>query len=295
VSYHAVGEFLRARRDQIRPEDAGLVNNGRRRVPGLRRDELAMLAGISTEYYTRLEQGRDHHPSEQVLDAVARALSLDEDGRAHLHRLAAAPDRRRTSPRRPAQARASVRQLIDSWTTTPAYVQSRHLDVIASNALAQALSPMFAPGSNLLRAIFLDARAQDLLPDWKVKVQSLVASLRANIGADTDDPRLTELVGELSVKSPEFVRLWSRHDARCPAGDGTHLMFHPDVGQLELHYDKFTVTAADCQTLVTYHAIRGSSTEQALILLSTLARTPRDPRISEGGDSMSASSLRAPE
>jgi transcriptional regulator with XRE-family HTH domain len=147
----------------------------------LRRDELAMLAGISTEYYTRLEQGRDHHPSAQVLDAVARALGLDEAATAHLHSLAA-PHRRTRA--KVAKIRPSVQMLLDSWQTIPAYVQSRHLDVVASNAMAVALSPIYTPGENVLRSVLLDEAAQEFLPGWESRLPGLVASLRAMAGPD---------------------------------------------------------------------------------------------------------------
>ena len=266
-----IGEYLRARRELVRPEEVGLVDNGRRRVSGLRRDELAMLAGISTEYYTRLEQGRDQHPSAQVLDAVARALGLDDDARAHLHGLATPVPRGRRGRRQSDRVRPSVQQLLDSWHTTPAYVQGRHLDVLAVNALASAISPMFTPGTNLLRAILLDPAVQDLLPGWQDKVGGLVSSLRAMVGPDVDDPRLTDLVGELSVKSETFRRAWSRHDVRPRPGGGIHHMRHPLVGDLELQYDKFAVSGSPGQQLVVYHAAPASRTAEALAMLASVS------------------------
>ncbi|MFZ4894336.1 helix-turn-helix domain-containing protein [Plantibacter sp. Mn2098] len=271
MSTNLIGEYLRARREQVRPEAVGLVDSGRRRVAGLRRDELAMLAGISTEYYTRLEQGRDKHPSLQVLESVARALNLDDDGRTHLYHLATPKPARRNAAKRTERVRPSVQQLLDSWTDTPAYVHGPHLDVLASNPLARALSPMFTPGRNVLRETFLEPDVHELLPDWETKVVTLVSALRAMVGPDVEDPRLTELVGELSVKSPVFARLWSQHDARPQSGSGTHVMQHQSVGELQLTYDKFQVAGAQAQTLVIYHADAGSSTAQALHLLSTLA------------------------
>jgi transcriptional regulator with XRE-family HTH domain len=266
-----VGEYLRARRELVRPGDVGISVTGRRRVPGLRRDELAMLAGISTEYYTRLEQGRDHHPSAQVLDAVARALRLDDDATAHLHALAEPTPRRRRRQRRAEHVQPSIQRLLDSWHHTPAFVQGRYMDVLAANALAETLSPMFSPGVNLIRAAFLDLAVRDLLLDWDTRVEGTVAGLRALIGPDVDDPRLVELVGELSVRSEDFRRLWSRHDVRPQAGGGTHRMRHPQVGELQLHYDKFHVAGADGQLLVIYQAEPGSRSEQALSLLASIA------------------------
>ncbi|WP_239117176.1 helix-turn-helix domain-containing protein [Planotetraspora phitsanulokensis] len=262
-----IGEYLRARRELIRPEDVGLPGNGHRRVPGLRRDELAMLAGISTEYYTRLEQGRDRRPSPQVLDAIARALGLDEDATAHLHALGTPEEPRR---RRPERVRQGVQPLLDAWHNTPAYIQGPFQDVLAANRLAAALSPIFSPGNNILRSVLLDPAAQELLPGWQNRVSSLVAALRAMVGPDVNDPRLTDLVGELSVKSDLFRRLWSRHDAKPHPGGGVHHLRHPIVGDLELHYEKFAVTGADGQLLVVYRAEPGSPSADALTLLGSL-------------------------
>ncbi|GAA1270282.1 transcriptional regulator [Planotetraspora silvatica] len=262
-----IGEYLRARRELIRPEDVGLPHNGHRRVPGLRRDELAMLAGISTEYYTRLEQGRDRRPSPQVIDAIARALGLDEDATAHLHALGAPEEPRR---RRPERVRPGVQSVLDVWHNTPAYVQGPFQDVLAANRLAMALSPIFTPGTNVLRSVLLDPAVQEFLPGWQNRISSLVAALRVMVGPDVDNPRLTDLVGELSVKSDLFRRLWSRHDAKPHPGGGVHRLRHPIVGDLELRYEKFAVTGVDGQLLVVYHAEPGSPSADALTLLGSL-------------------------
>ena len=218
-----MGEYLRARRELVRPEDVGFRDLGRRRTPGLRREEVAMLAGVSADYYIRLEQGRDQHPSPQVLDALARALKLDEDATAHLHGLAQPSGQRRRRGSRPERAPAAITQLIMSWPATPAYVFGRYLDVLAANPLATALAPWFTVGENLVKGAFLDPRRRELRPDWERSLTGTVAALRANVGADTDDPRLTTLVGELSLRSEEFRQLWARHDAR-PKGSGTSVM-----------------------------------------------------------------------
>jgi transcriptional regulator with XRE-family HTH domain len=270
VSENGVGEYLRARRELLRPDEVGIPDSGRRRVPGLRRDELALLAGISTEYYTRLEQGSDHHPSAQVLDALARALRLDADATAHLHELAA-PTTRRRRPRRPEQVTASVRELLESWHTHPAFVSGRYLDVLAANPLMTALSPMYTPRRNILRAAFLDSAVGDLFCDPEDRLENVVAALRASVGSDVDDPRLTEIVGELFLKSADFRRLWSRHDVRPHVGGGVHKMHHPQVGDLELHFDKFQIAGADRQMMTVYRARPGSRSEQALSLLATIA------------------------
>jgi transcriptional regulator with XRE-family HTH domain len=270
VSANSVGEYLRARRELLRPDDVGIPDSGRRRVPGLRRDELALLAGISTEYYTRLEQGSDHHPSAQVLDAIARALRLDADATAHLHELAAPAGRRRRA-RRPEQVPPSVRQLLDCWPGNPAFVHGRFLDVLAANPLMTALSPMYTPGRNILRAAFLDSAVGDLFHDAELRLENVVSALRASVGPDVDDPGLTELIGELSLKSADFRRLWARHDVKPHVGTGVHRMRHPQVGELELHYDKFHLAGADRQMLTIYQAQPGSPSEQALTLLATIA------------------------
>ncbi|MCW8384152.1 helix-turn-helix domain-containing protein [Streptomyces justiciae] len=274
VNDNALGEYLRARREQIGPEDVGLASSGRRRVPGLRREELALLAGISADYYLRLEQGRDRNPSAQVLDALARALHLDADANAHLHRLARPErSRRRPAPRRPERAPDGIRQLVDSWPHTPAYVLGRMMDVLAANPLAQALTPILTPGTNLVRSTFLAPASAAMYGGWDVNAEGMVAALRALVGPDVDDPALNELVGELSVRSEHFRKLWSRHEVR-PKRSGIFTFEHPQVGPLELRQEKLLITDTDRQTLVVYHAEPGTPTAERLTLLAALASTP---------------------
>ena len=267
-----IGEFLRARRQLVRPEDVGLPNAGRRRVAGLRREELALLAGVSADYYTRLEQGRDQHPSEQVLDALARALQLDEAAAAHLHELARPSPRHSGGGASVERVRPGVRTLLETWDHTPAFVTGRLLDVLAANRLALALSPMHAVGGNLLRAIFLDPDARDAHPDRDAFGARIVATLRAAVGASLDDPRLTDLVRELSVGSDEFRRLWDRHIVRERA-DGWKTFEHPLLGRVELGYETFAINGrgAEGQILVAYHADPGSSSARALALLESMS------------------------
>ena len=277
---NALGEYLRARRELVSPESAGIPQVGRRRVPGLRRDELSLLAGVSTDYYVRLEQGRDRHPSPQVLDALARALQLDEEATAHLHALAGPERRAHRSGQGPERVPPSIRQLIAGWHDTPAYVQGRRLDVLAANPVATALSPLFTPGVNLLRAAFLDPAVRTLFGDhWESLAHNAIARLRALIGPEVDDP-LNELVGELSVRSDHFRSLWARHDIRARISGGTRHMYHPQVGELELHYENLQISGTDGQALIIYHADAGSHTAQALALLAKLA--------AEGGPSSAA-------
>ncbi|MGO9957914.1 MAG: helix-turn-helix transcriptional regulator [Solirubrobacteraceae bacterium] len=274
ASTNTIGEYLRARRELVRPEQAGLPDLGmRRRTPGLRREEVAMLAGVSADYYIRLEQGRDHHPSAQVLDALARALQLDDDATAYLHRLARPePQRRRRAPTRPERVPAGILALLDTWTDTPAYVYGRYMDVLAANPLACALSPFNEPGTNLVRAVFLDPRFHDLHEDWDAAAKATVAGLRALVGPDGDDSHLNELVGRLSVSSEPFRHLWARHDVRPKRSGVTHRE-HPQVGPIDLTYEKLPIPDADRMTLCIYHAIPGSPSAQALSLLATIVHT----------------------
>ena len=202
------GEYLRRRRAELQPADVGLPDTAFRRVQGLRREEVAQLAGVSTDYYTRLEQGRDLSPSEAVLDSLARALELDDAGRAHLQHLAhpARPTRRQT--RAVQRVRPTVQSMLDAWTGQPAFVLGRRGDVLATNALARALLADFDAmpyrDRNLTRWILLDPAARDLYVDWAQIASEMVAILRLDAGAHPDDTRTTELVGELTLKSPEF-------------------------------------------------------------------------------------------
>jgi transcriptional regulator with XRE-family HTH domain len=263
-----LGGFLRARREQISPEQAGLPGGERRRVPGLRREEVALLAGVSVEYYLRLEQGRDLHPSDQILDALASALQLGDDAIAYLHRLAhpAPPARRRRGRRRP--ARAALQQLLDSWPLTPAYAQDSSGRVVAANRLAAALSPFFALGSTPLRAAFLEPEMRRLYTDWDDMTAKAVSGLRAMLGLGTAEPELLEMIGELSVASDRFRTLWARRDVRNRASGLTRLD-HPVAGKLELYYEKMLLPE-DRQLLVVYHADPGSPTAERLQLLASL-------------------------
>jgi transcriptional regulator with XRE-family HTH domain len=265
-----LGEFLRARRELARPADVGLPDAGRRRVPGLRREEVAMLAGVSADYYIRLEQGRDKHPSDQVIEALARVFGLDEDAVAHLHLLARpAVARRRRAPVRPERAPASVLSLIEAWTQTPAVVVGRHLDILAHNRLAGALNPCCSTGQNNVRLMFLNPDVREFYPDWESVARDTVASLRASAGADLDHPRLTELVGELTLKSEHFARLWARHDVRAKVA-GTKRMNHPLVGELTLAYETLAVNGSPGLNVVVYHATAGSTSAEALALLGSI-------------------------
>lgn len=281
----SLGDYLRTRRERIRPEDAGLPAGERRRVPGLRREEVALLAGISTEYYLRLEQGRDQHPSDQVLESLGRALQLDETEERYLRRLAHPPRPARRRAPRVESAGAGVSALIDQWGT-PAQVQGRYLRTLAANPMAVALSPYFAPGVNTLRALFLEAEMREFYRDWDATTAKGVAYLRSLVGdaGRDDDPRLIELVGELSLRSERFRTLWARLDVRH-ATSGLTLIRHPLVGDLDLRYEKFALAGAVGQMLVTYHAEPGSDSYERLQLLAHLAAgtTDADARATGSG------------
>jgi transcriptional regulator with XRE-family HTH domain len=270
TSENPIGEYLRARRELVRPEEVGLpdLGSGRRRVPGLRREEVAMLAGVSADYYVRLEQGRDQHPSEGVIEALGRALLLDDDAIAHLRGLATPTARRRRAPRRPERVPPGILELLDSLHETPAYVYGRYLDVLAANPLASALVPYYRPGVNLVRASFLDPAIDEFTGNRDRATETSVAALRALTGPDVDDPRLEELVGELSVRSERFRQLWARHDVR-PKRSGRSKIEHPGVGTLDLGYEKLPIADSDRLTLCLYHAEPGSRSAQALALLAS--------------------------
>jgi transcriptional regulator with XRE-family HTH domain len=266
-----IGEFLRARREQVHPEEVGVTHLGRRRVLGLRREELATLAGVSFDYYVRLEQGRERRPSEQVLEALARALMLDVDATAHLHELARPAPRRRKRRAPAKRVRPGLLRLLTTWSQTPAFITGPRTDVLAANAIATALNPTWEAGSNIVRWLFLDEPdARALYPDFEIVAAECAASLRATVGPNLDDPELIELIGELSLKSELFRRLWARHDI-LETSQGIKRLTHPLVGPLELPYESFTVNGAEEQLLIICHADPGSPTERSLALLSSLS------------------------
>lgn len=273
MSDNALGDFLRARRCRVRPEEAGVSAYGVRRVPGLRREEVAVSAGMNVDYYTRLEQGRERHPSPQVLSALGRALRLDDEARAHLFRLGGAVPSDRCVPRRDTVS-PELRQLMDGYAHTPAFVLNRALDVLAANALAEALFSPFSPADNLARMVFLDPAAQRFYrrPQWIA--ETTVANLREAAGCDPTHPRLKELVDFLSARSPEFTELWQAHSVRGKSREAKELD-HPDVGALTLTYQAFDVRDAPGQQLVIYHAEPGTASAQALALLGTVGATRR--------------------
>lgn len=264
-STNVLGEFLRARRQQVSPKDVGIAAGGFRRVPGLRREEVATLAGISADYYLRLEQGRDRNPSVQVLDALAKALRLDETAAAHLLKLGGhlPPPLLRDS-----LVPDSIAEMIEGWENTPAYVASKFMDVLVVNQLMAALYPNCRVGENMLRAIFLDPAERTLRHDWEALTEESVAVLRGSAGPDLNDPRLVELVEEMSAASDRFRMLWSRHDVQQKPGSRTHHLTHPVVGDLELVGNKLMISGTDGLMLVVFHATPGSRDAERLRMLS---------------------------
>jgi transcriptional regulator with XRE-family HTH domain len=271
---NSLGEYLRARRELVLPEDVGIRAGSLRRVAGLRREEVAMLAGISSDYYLRLEQGRDRNPSIQVLKALAQVLQLDDDATAYLVTLGQPRPRAARRPRREVVP-TGIRQLIDS-IGLPAFVEGRYLDVLASNALARALAPTLVEGNNRLLDFFLDRGEQDLFIDWDLAVSGLVAGFRDAVGTDTGDPRFVQLVGELSLRSEVFRKVWARQDVRVRQG-GPVRMRHPQVGDLSLRREKLEITGTDGLMLVVYHAEPGSESASLLALLGSLTVPPAGP------------------
>ena len=272
-----LGEFLRSRRDRITPDEAGVSSYGRRRVPGLRREELAQLAGVSVTYLTRLEQGQSQNASDSIIDALARALRLDADERAHLHALAHPAPAQRLRPGRPEAAKPGAEQLLHSMGDVPAVLLGRFNDILAWNRAGHRLLAGHldrgAPARtedrpNLLKLLFLDEHVRDLYVDWRDEAALAVASLRYVAARFADDRRLAELVGELSMKSSEFAGLWAGHDVRL-CTSGSKRFRHPEVGELDLDYEVLHLPEGNGQRILTHTAEPGSASSAALRLLTS--------------------------
>ncbi|WP_405658484.1 helix-turn-helix transcriptional regulator [Streptomyces sp. NBC_01166] len=284
-----IREFLRTRRARITPEDAGLTPHaGPRRVPGLRREEVAQLAGVSVDYYIRLERGRTQGVSEAVLDAVARALHLDDTERAHLFDLAepttASARARRKRALAPQRVRPALYRALDALSV-PAIVQGRRLDVLAANPLGYALFADFASRPhrerNFARFVFLDRAAPALYADWEKAARDTVAGLRLYAGRHADDPQLTELIGELSLHSDTFRRLWADHDVRAHT-TGTKRLHHPIVGDLTLDYVVLAAEDDPEQSLAIYTPEPASPSAEALGILASWASPSTSPSSAPG-------------
>jgi transcriptional regulator with XRE-family HTH domain len=271
--------FLTSRRAAITPEQAGVPSFGARRVPGLRREEVAVLAGVSVPYYTRLERGDLSGVSEGVLEALAGALALDDAERAHLFDLARAAQPTGAPPRRRApkpRIRPEIRWTLDAITGAAAYVGNDRLDMLATNALGRALfSELYAAPTeppNFARFVFLDPRAETFYPDWDRAARDTAEVLRAAAGRDPHDRGLSDLVGELATRSETFRTHWAAHNVRFHASAVKHFN-HPVVGELSLSFNRMDIAADRGLTLFTYAAEPGSRSAQALRLLGSWAAT----------------------
>ena len=280
-----VRDFLSSRRAKITPQQAGMTAFGsNRRVPGLRREEVAMLAGLSSDYYVRLERGNLSGVSDQVLTSVASALQLDEAERAHLYDLARAAGAKPSARRRPASpVPASVRNMLDAITGAPALVRNDRLDILATNTLGRALyAPLFTSASrgerrpaNHARFAFLDPAARDFWVQWDRSAGDTVGMLRVLAGRDPHDRDLHDLIGELSTRSADFRERWARHDVHLHSG-GAKQIHHPIVGRLDLMYDMMPIAQAPGLTMLVYTAQPGSPTADALQLLAGWAAEQPD-------------------
>lgn len=277
-----IREFLATRRAKLSPERAGLPNfGGTRRVPGLRREEVALLAGVSVEYYTKLERGALAGVSDSVLEALARALQLNEAESEHLYDLARAASPSSRPRRKPALAvTPSIQRLLDSMSGVPAFVRNGRLDILAINELGRALySEAYSsasPQANLARFTFLDPRSHNLYPDWEKAVDTAVALLHTEAGRDPFDKDLTALVGELSTRSDDFRARWAKHDVRLHR-EGYKDFRHPAVGDLHLAFDALAIPNAPGLTLTAYSADPGTPSEDGLRLLASWAATELAP------------------
>ncbi|OLT45469.1 transcriptional regulator [Saccharomonospora sp. CUA-673] len=267
----ALGTFLKARRAHVRPDDVGLTRDTRARVPGLRREEVSTLAGISVDYYARLEQGRERSPSPSVLNAIGSALCLDADQRGHLFRLAGlAPSALAPLPDPPDR---SLLDLLDTWSHTPALIINRRLDILAYNALAGALYADFSRIDNLARMTFLAPVATAFYIRWDRAAEACVANLRLAMGHIDSADAVRRLVVELSHASSPFRELWARHDVRGKTQESKAFR-HRGVGDLELRHHAFDVTGSPGRQLIVYHAEPGSANAEKLQLLASLHVTP---------------------
>jgi transcriptional regulator with XRE-family HTH domain len=265
-----LGDFLTGRRALVQPSEVNLISDGLRRVPGLRREEVAALAGVSVDYYVRLEQGRERHPSAQVLAALAAALRLEEDARTHLFRLAGVSASAKVAGQQD-RVHPSLLQLMDAWPDNPALVYNRAYDVLASNAIADQLFGRWPTSKNLMEFVFRAPEARSFYTDWAEIAANTVAGFRLTHGEAPGDPRVREVLAGL-LPDPSFAELWNRHDVRGKSLERKRFS-HPQVGPLTLTMQTFAVRAAPGQELVIYHAEPGSPDAQALRLLGTLAAT----------------------
>jgi transcriptional regulator with XRE-family HTH domain len=284
-----IRDFLTSRRARIKPEEVGLSTYGTRRVPGLRREEVATLAGVSVDYYNRMERGNLAGASDSVLDALARALRLDEAERAHLFDLARASQPSARSRRHPTKrnVRPSVQWMLDSMTGSAAIAENGRLDALATNRLGRAFYSQLFDGSghpvNFARFIFLDPRAREFYADWQRSAKDCVALLRLEAGRNPFDRELSDLVGELSTQSEEFRSHWATHNVRLH-NKGEKRFNHPVVGELELSYNRIELPADPGLMIIVYIAEPGSKSAEALTLLGSWAATLDEADVAHATD-----------
>ncbi|KJC64617.1 helix-turn-helix domain-containing protein [Agreia bicolorata] len=267
-AHHPMGDYLRARRELVQPADVGLApTGGLRRVSGLRRSEVALVAGISTEYYVKLEQGQETRPTDQVLDALSRALRLDATAKSYLYALARLVD----EPEHPVSAPTveRTRWLIDSWPMTPAIILDRHSDIVAVNSLMSILIDGYRVGRNAVVVLLTDPALRELYVDWEGLSKRTIGLFRSRVGLHADR-RTEQLIAELTRDSARFRELWNRHDI-AGMTEGTHPMVHPRVGALNLHYAHLPLVGSDDHTIFLYYAEPGTHSEKALAELATLS------------------------
>ena len=275
-----LASFLRTRRARIDPSSVGIPTDSRRRVEGLRREEVAHLSGVSVDYYVRLEQGRATQPSEQILDALARVLDLDETEREHLYRLARQRRRRAKAPG--SRLRPELLRVLDLVLEAPALIMNHRLDVLAGNRLARLLYGRDLPGLNTARHIFLEETERGLYADWETCTLDVVGHLRLAAGKYPDDPGLASLIGELAIGSKRFRQLWARADVRART-HGRKAYRHPLVGLLELHQENFALPGEAGMELLILSASPGTPTEDGLRLLGTLTDAGSEHPVAPAG------------
>ncbi|WP_111512503.1 helix-turn-helix transcriptional regulator [Mycobacterium kyogaense] len=270
MASNGLGDYLRFRRGQLAPAHVGLPTTGLRRVSGLRREEVALLAGMSVDYYTRLEQGRERNPSPQVIDALSAVLQLPDDAREHLFRLAGlSPQERGSASNRVDPA---LRELLEMWPVNPAFVYNRAYDVLASNDIADALFPQWVRSKNMMHVVFTEPAAQNFYCNWAVVAEDAVAGFRHGFGLAPKDVRLCTVRDQLLEASPAFAELWTHNDARRKSLQAKSFR-HPVVGPITLTMQTFDVRSSPGQELVVYHAEPNSPSAEALSLLCSWAAT----------------------
>ncbi|PZF56372.1 transcriptional regulator [Curtobacterium sp. MCSS17_008] len=286
-----ISDFLQSRRGRITPERAGIIGGGRRRVPGLRREELAMLAGVSSDYYAKMERGHLAGVSDEVLDALARALQLDEAETDHLLDLARAdspvPVRRRSPKPTDLAVRPSLQRFLDTITGTPTIVQNRRSDIVATNPLGRALlSPLLddpANQGNNARFTFLSPASRNFYVDWEQGASSLVASMRSHAGKNPHDRDLTDLIGELVTRSDDFRRRWAAHDVHFHRS-GTKRLHHPAVGDVEVLFEAMHLPDSPGWTMYAYTTVPGSPSDERMQLLGSIAASETAPATGSSSD-----------